>query len=99
MSYNIFVVTKYGIHYYDTDSAGEEYMIEFAPRSKNKLSYDEALLYCQFLDYDGHTDWRMPTKEEYHNNSIIIPTNWHADDPSGGDRKWRVVPVRDVCLK
>jgi hypothetical protein len=41
-------------------------MIEIAPSPKNKMVYADALLYCQFLNYNGYNDWRMPTKEEYY---------------------------------
>ena len=71
-------------------------MIEIAPKSLKRMAYDEAILYCQFLDYDGHTDWRLPTEKEYHSNSSITPISWHIGDPSGGHRKWHVTPVRDV---
>lgn len=71
-------------------------MIELALSTENEMTYDDALLYCQFLDYDDHTDWRMPTKEEWsdyryniwgwHNNSGILIMNV----------KHAVTPVRDV---
>jgi hypothetical protein len=71
-------------------------MIQFAPISKNEMAYEEAILYCQFCTYNGHTDWRMPTKEEssdyryniwgWHNNSI--PLIMYV--------KHTVTPVRDV---
>jgi hypothetical protein len=40
-------------------------MIMTAPTSNKRLSYDEALLYCQFCNYKGYTDWCMPTDNEY----------------------------------
>lgn len=68
-------------------------MIEFAPKSEIKMTYEEALLYCSFLAYNDHRDWRLPTAEEYSENNMRL--SWHDD--------WRifrgtllVTPVRDV---
>ena len=66
-------------------------MIEFAPRSKNVMTYDEALLYCQFLDYGDHKDWRLPVEDEYSSNNMHC---WYLNDTESGI--WSVVPVRDV---
>lgn len=68
-------------------------MIEKAPRSAEPLSYDDALLYCQFLEYDSHRDWRIPTVDEYHALHIF---GWHYDDPSAGRGTYRVTPVRSI---
>jgi hypothetical protein len=64
-------------------------MIEIAPRSENAMTYDEAILYCQFLDYKGHTDWRMPTLDE-----TIRHHGWYVDSKS--KLLWGVSPVRDI---
>ena len=73
-------------------------MIELAPSSENRMTYNEAILYCQFLDYNGHRDWRLPTKEEYWDTSGLYGwfsgVNhylWDVDDIGF------VTPVRDVC--
>ena len=67
-------------------------MIEVAPPS-NAMSYDEALLYCQFLEHNGYSDWRMPTKQEWLDNDNII--GWHTTIRLQHlDRS--VIPVRDV---
>ena len=42
---------KSGIIYYDA-----------APSSK--MDYNKAVAYCSDLSYLGHTDWKLPTKEE-----------------------------------
>jgi hypothetical protein len=71
-------------------------MIALAPRSKNiKMTYDEAVLYCKFLDYDGHIDWRLPTWDEYQTNSGIF--GWFLDRKQLSRARWGVTPVRDVC--
>ena len=31
---------------------------------ERQLSYNDALLYCQFLDYGGYKSWRLPTVDE-----------------------------------
>jgi hypothetical protein len=46
-------------------------MIELAPITQNKMTYVEAILYCQFLVHLGHRDWRLPTTEE------LIELNQH----------------------
>lgn len=38
--------------------------IQAAPKSVNRMTYDESILYCQFCDYDGYTNWRLPTMDE-----------------------------------
>jgi hypothetical protein len=71
-------------------------MIEVAPITYVKLTYEEAILYCQFLEHNGHRDWRMPTYEEYyHDKNIGAKWSWyvgrHPTYPTGC-----VYPVRDV---
>jgi hypothetical protein len=67
-------------------------MLEFAPQSpiERLMTYEEALLYCQFLDYNGHNDWRIPTSEEY--QRIHWMMGWHEGDLSVA--RWHVTPVR-----
>lgn len=67
-------------------------MLEFAPRSTKGMTYDEALLYCQFLEYNGHRGWRMLTKTEYEKHGSVF--DWYLNDVGTG--RLRVVPVRDV---
>ena len=40
--------------------------IEIAPRNKWIIdsSFDEAMMYCLFLEIDGKKGWRLPTDEE-----------------------------------
>lgn len=33
-------------------------------KEDGEKNYEEALSYCQELDLAGHSDWRLPTKEE-----------------------------------
>lgn len=38
---------------------------EAAPKeTETHTSWDEAKLYCAFLEVDGKNDWRLPTNEE-----------------------------------
>lgn len=70
-------------------------MIEVAPESDRVMSYNEALLYCQFLDYDGHQDWRMPTEDELSGDA----SNWGwylGDVDAEFIANITVTPVRDV---
>lgn len=34
--------------------------------TQNSITYDEAKTYCQDLEVDGFTDWRLPTLREYY---------------------------------
>lgn len=70
-------------------------MIELAPKS-NKMTYDEAVLYCHFLEYDGYSDWRMPTFFEVCRFSM---TGWYIEriEHTSFDYTTRVQPVRDIC--
>jgi hypothetical protein len=86
-------------------------MIEVAPSSDVWMTYNEAVIYCQFLEHNGHTDWRLPTYDEYftisresgHDSGVVSVFPW------GVGVKWGwwigreapyqtlyVFPVRDV---
>ena len=70
-------------------------MIEIVEELSELMTYNNAILYCQFLEYRGHNDWRMPTKEECDDYHII---SWCRTiiqfDRDDGD--WAIVPVRDI---
>ena len=72
-------------------STGTRCMIELAPPSK-VMTYSEAILYCQFLEYNGYRDWRLPTRDEFGGNTNIW--GWFIDRNTG--QLWRVTPVRDI---
>ena len=74
-------------------------MIELAPESCEWLTYNEAILYCQFCDHNEHLDWRMPTAEEYRYYSITY--GWYVNTESirrayHSAATRRVTPVRDI---
>lgn len=72
-------------------------MIELAPILENEMTYNEAILYCQFLEYKGYSDWRLPTKDEYFAEDEIVTGCWNTgwyNDAMIGSRT--VCPVRDV---
>jgi hypothetical protein len=71
-------------------------MIVEAPVLQRWLSYDEALLYCQFCNHDGYADWRIPTFSEWLNEMTDLNA-WHQGRMIGAwGATWFVVPVRDV---
>ena len=39
--------------------------IEFAPVITTVMPFNQAWLYCLTLSYNGHKDWRLPTRNEY----------------------------------
>ncbi len=67
-------------------------MIECAPRSEELFRYEEAVLYCQFCNHNGHNDWRMPTNHEW--NTTIGLMGWYVE--SIAHQPHYVTPVRDV---
>ena len=66
-------------------------MFEIAPKQTEiKATWDEAKLYCMFLDIDGKKGWRLPTKEEL--NEIYESDNdfqksyyWSSTERNGND--------------
>lgn len=72
-------------------------MIELAPRSKFLMSYEEAILYCQFLEHNGCRDWRLPTYDEWDTQSMD-QLAWYRilADNSPVNVHWYVMPVRFV---
>jgi hypothetical protein len=69
-------------------------MLEVAPISDHEMTYEEAVLYCAFLDYNGHRDWRLPDRAEY--MDVIGISGWYVCRSSEWVSKWKVCPVRDV---
>lgn len=76
--------------------------IEYAPLSEHEMTFDEAVLYCTFCRHNNHTDWRIPTWEEFlaSINSDWIKYSWNSasSDVSKRVRKSRVLPVRSKQL-
>ena len=67
--------------------------IEVAPAAEKEMTYSEAILYCQFLEYNGYRDWRMLTKDEYEKHGSVF--DWYYND-TGEFSRLRVAPVRYV---
>lgn len=54
-------------------------MIEVAPISYQKrMSWYDAVMYCNFLDIDGKCDWRLPDITEAGNIEHILIDNSYA---------------------
>ena len=81
------MITKYGIIH----------SIEVTcPVHHPGMTYAEAIIYCQFLEHNGHIDWRLPTEEEYLNDSRVF--GWYITsfrDLSDTGRRC-FTPVRDI---
>jgi hypothetical protein len=56
------------------------------------MTYDEARMYCFSLNIDGKIGWRLPTSNEYMQNSKITES-LHLGRTKG---TWYVTPVRDL---
>jgi hypothetical protein len=72
-------------------------MIEMAKSSSSvSMSYNDALLYCQFLDHGGHKDWRMPTEAEHEEHHLY--GWWYTNDERIRitEAKLKVMPVRTI---
>ena len=64
---------------------------EIAPKSTEiRLNWDDARLYCFFLNIDGKTGWRLPTKEEL--NKI-----YESDNDFVGNGYWSSTEFNDDC--
>ena len=73
----------------------ERCVISFAPKSERTMSYDDALLYCLFCRHNGHSDWRLPTYDEWHDINEIPWRVWYEIRLESG--YWFLLPVRDIC--
>ena len=62
--------------------------IERAPKSEFKMSYEDALMYCLFYEYQGKRGWRLPTADEFQES-----TSWYANEEQS-KRKYFCSPVR-----
>ena len=69
--------------------------IEIAEVSDKNFTYDEAVIYCFFLQIDGKKGWRLPTEREY--NSYNNIWGWYQDDERNKNlHHFRITPVRDI---
>jgi hypothetical protein len=72
-------------------------MLEWGIKSDNRMSYDDAVLYCAFCTYGCYNDWRLLTKPEYDDADLYQSDVWYLDDALKDDSDgWYVVPVRDI---
>lgn len=56
-------------------------MIEYAPPLTNQtMGYYQAELYCQFLEYNGHQDWILPTFDNILAMRHILPVDLNITD-------------------
>jgi hypothetical protein len=75
----------------------------WGPVSQHNMTYNEALLYCQFYNHRGYNDWRMPTQKEIIANLWQPPLGQHTwylevgtKFPTMINKQWDVRPVRDA---
>ena len=56
-------------------------MIEIAPRSETRMTYDEAILNLFMCNHDAKKDWRLPDEYEYYyGNAREIEASWYKDE-------------------
>lgn len=73
--------------------------IETAPMSDTNMPFDQAKMYVLFCDYNGHKDWRLPTRDEWTalfgvKSPVLV---WlKEEDNLVWDKDWYVRPVRDI---
>ena len=78
-------------------------MLELAP-AVYSLTYDEAVMYCFFLEHNGYRDWRMPTMYEFL-FTLSLPDSydiwvWYIGRDSivsSPSTRHTLIPVRTVC--
>ena len=73
-------------------------MIEYAVRSEYTMTYEDAVMYCFFLEHNGHKVWRLPVFEEYKGRPLQFHSCWYQGEGNGTDThtKWFACPVRTV---
>ena len=64
--------------------------VEHAPRSNEKMSYEQAQLYCFMFSHNGKKGWRLPTYREF-----IDGDSWYKDAEIT-KRKWYARPCREI---
>ena len=70
-------------------------MLNFAPMTSKEMTYEEAVMYCFFLEHGGHRDWRLPTLDEYSTNLGL--SGWYINrhiSRFSYNTNWKVCPVR-----
>ena len=75
-------------------------MIEIAPRSETRMTYDEAILNLFMCNHDAKKDWRLPDEYEYYyGNAREIEASWYKDreiEYIHDQSTWHLTPVRDI---
>jgi hypothetical protein len=66
---------------------------EIAPKETEiQANWDDARLYCLFLNIDGAVGWRLPTKEEldyiYHSVNDFVGSNCWSSTEYFGNNAW-----------
>lgn len=69
-------------------------MIEFAPRSEHRMTYDQAVVNALACSYNNHKDWRLPSIAEWSNYGISAVC-WF-DDRSYFMDNFHLIPVRTL---
>ena len=72
--------------------------LQFGFPSKERMSYDSAVLYVFMYNQKGSTGWRMPTFDEWNNHASDKSAWAEGDDEEEifDDDLWYALPVRDV---
>jgi hypothetical protein len=69
-------------------------MLELAPRTLERMDYDEAMLYCYTCTHNDCYDWRIPTADEYKSSRCVL--SWHETRYKFLDPEYHVIPVRTL---
>ena len=58
------------------DATGQHGLIVAPSDFKDKMTWDQAIIQCQTLEYEGYRDWRLPSlndlKKMYNAKSIVV---------------------------
>lgn len=71
-------------------------MIQAAPPTNDDMTYEEAIVYCQFCAHNGYTDWRLPTFAECKEYGLGYDHWWQVDMKFRPGLLAPVNPVRDI---
>jgi hypothetical protein len=74
-------------------------MIESAPSTTVNMNYEQAQMYCLFLEHNGKKGWRLPTLEEVEHVTncqylFLNDVPYHVSNLPISYFERRVIPVR-----
>ena len=66
--------------------------LEWSKKSKNRIKWQEAVDYCKNLSENGHSDWRLPTIDEWRSTFQNCPETQPGGTCQVSEKKRRLDP-------